>query len=129
MPEVSLILPVYNMLPYLRECLDSILAQDCGDVFILVRDDGSTDRSMEICKQMADQHANILLLGQENRGVSAARNLGIRSAQGKYLFFLDADDCLEPNTIQNVVSFFDSCGVVVHDTPFDRVQSACYFFA
>ena len=110
-PAASAIVPVYNQENSIACSIESLMQQSIGfdHLQIIIVDDGSTDRSMEICKQMADQHANILLLGQENRGVSAARNLGIRSAQGKYLFFLDADDCLEPNTIQNVVSFFDSC--------------------
>lgn len=86
------IIPVYNGEKYLAQAIDSILRQPCGDFQIIVVDDGSTDRSLEIAKGYTD--SRITVLHKENGGVSSARNMGIEHAESKYIAFLDADDVI-----------------------------------
>lgn len=107
---ISVIIPVFNQERHLLSGIDSLKQQTIGfdHLQVILINDGSTDRSMEICQQLADQYKNIIFVNQENKGVSAARNAGIRKADGKYIFFLDADDCLEKDTIRSVTLFFDS---------------------
>ena len=90
--EISVIVPVYNVEPYLRRCLDSIINQSMKEIEILVIDDGSTDRSSEICDEYAKLDNRIKVTHQENRGLSQARNVGLDQAQGKYVMFVDSDD-------------------------------------
>ena len=94
---ISVIVPVYNVEPYLPQCLDSILAQTYSDLEILLIDDGSTDRCGEICDQYAARDPRIRVFHTENRGLSAARNLGLDHAQGDYIGFIDSDDWIEPD--------------------------------
>ena len=104
MPEVSLILPVYNMLPYLRECLDSILAQTFRDYEVIVVDDGSTDGSGEICDSYGEKDPRFRVVHQENGGLSAARNTGLRLASGRFVTFADSDDYLRPGFFETAVA-------------------------
>lgn len=94
MELLSIIIPVYNMVPYLELCLESILAQDFEDFEVLMIDDGSTDRSAEICRSYADKDARFRLIQQVNAGVSQARNTGLQEAKGDWIMFIDADDVL-----------------------------------
>lgn len=102
---LSIVVPVYNVAKYLPKCLDSLLNQDIGldDYEIIVVNDGSTDASGEIAQDYAGRFSNIVLLNQENKGLSAARNSGIGSAKGKYIQFVDSDDYLEPNVLKSLV--------------------------
>ena len=100
MPKVSVIIPVYNVEEYLRECLDSVVNQTLKDIEIICINDGSTDSSLEILKEYAQKDNRFVILEQENQGAGAARNKGLEVAQGEYLYFLDSDDyiikeCLE----------------------------------
>lgn len=99
--KLSIIVPVYNVSKYLSKCLDSLLNQDIWqeDYEIIVVNDGSTDNSKEIAQVYAARHSNILLINQENQGLSGARNTGIRAAKGEYIQFVDSDDYLEPNVL------------------------------
>lgn len=94
--EFSVIIPVYNKEKTIARCLDSLLVQADGDVELLLVDDGSTDRSPEICDQYASQYSNVHCLHRENRGVSAARNAALDTACGTYLLFVDSDDYVAP---------------------------------
>ena len=107
---VSVIIPVYNAERYIKSCLDSLAAQTYPfeRMEVILADDGSSDASAAICRKYAEDFANIIFLHQKNKGVSAARNLGLSHASGKYIFFLDADDGLTPNTVEDCVKFFDS---------------------
>lgn len=96
---LSIIVPVYNVAKYLQKCLDSLLNQnlDVDNYEIIVVNDGSTDNSGEIARNYANQYPNIILIDQDNQGLSGARNTGIKAARGKYIQFVDSDDYLEPN--------------------------------
>lgn len=100
--KISIIIPVYNVEPWLRECLDSVLAQTCGDWEAVCIDDGSTDRSDEILEQYAAKDNRIKVIHRPNGGLSAARNIGLDNAEGDYILFLDSDDWLETNTLQTI---------------------------
>ena len=94
---ISVIVPVYNVEPYLHKCLDSIINQTYSDLEILVVDDGSTDRSGEICDEYVKQDERIQVFHTENKGLSAARNLGLGRATGDWVGFVDSDDWIEPD--------------------------------
>ena len=98
--EISVIVPVYNVQNYVRQCVDSILSQDFGDFEILLVDDCSTDGSLTLCEELYGTHPKmqILRLGK-NMGPGAARNAGMSMARGKYITFVDADDVLMPNAL------------------------------
>jgi len=96
----SFIVPVYNVEKYLRECLDSVLSQTYTGYEVICINDGSTDGSLTILEEYAEQNERIKIITQENQGLSAARNKGIREASGDYIFFLDSDDWIEPNALE-----------------------------
>lgn len=96
---ISIIIPVYNSEQYLEKCLDSVLAQDYPDLEIIVINDGSTDSSGSILERYSGVYPCIRYIQQENSGVSAARNHGIKVARGKYIAFVDSDDTIPPNYI------------------------------
>ena len=98
-PAVSVIIPVYNVEKYLAQCLDSVLTQDFEDIEIICVDDGSPDRSIDILLDYAARDSRVRIIRRENGGLSAARNTGLDSAKGKYVYFLDSDDMLAPNAL------------------------------
>lgn len=100
-PEISVIVPVYNVEKYLRRCIDSILAQTYTDFEILLVDDGSTDGSLAICNDYASRDCRVRVFHQANGGASSARNLGMEKVSGKWLTFCDADDYVYPNWLEN----------------------------
>ena len=102
-PSVSVVVPVYNAEKYLRQCLDSILSQSFSDWECILVDDGSGDGSAQICDEYANKDARFRTFHQENAGVSSARNFGIEKASGEYLVFLDSDDFLENNCLENLL--------------------------
>lgn len=92
MPEISIITPVYQAEKFLKKCIDSILVQSFFDWELLLIDDGSTDKSGEICQAYAQADPRVCYHKKSNGGVSSARNLGVKLAKGKYLTFVDSDD-------------------------------------
>lgn len=108
--KVSIVIPVYNAEKYLDECLRSLLSQtmDSNEFEIVLVNDGSKDSSGEICKKWSTKYPNISYYEKENEGVSATRNLGIKKAKGKYILFLDTDDYLSRNALQDITAFFDT---------------------
>lgn len=96
--KVSVIIPVYNVEKYLRECLDSVVTQDLDDIEIICINDGSTDGSSRILAEYATQYEKLAILDKENSGLSAARNSGLSVAKGKYILFLDSDDLLSDSS-------------------------------
>jgi len=97
---ISLIIPVYNVEQYLQDCLNSVVAQTNLDYEVICVDDGSTDGSLTILKEFQNRYNQITVITQQNKGLSGARNAGILAAKGDYLFFLDSDDWIEPNTLE-----------------------------
>ena len=103
MPEVSVIIPVYNMEQFLEDCLNSVLAQTFTDFEIVIVNDGSTDRSAAIVEQIAAKDNRFVILHQENMGLSEARNTGIKAARGNWITFVDSDDMLAPTFLQKLL--------------------------
>lgn len=107
MTKYSVIIPAYNCAKTIENTVDSILASGLKDFEIVIVDDGSTDGTSKICDEMVQQHERIRCVHQENAGVSAARNRGIREADGEYIWFFDADDSVGEGAlkgIENVIS-------------------------
>lgn len=102
MPEVSIIVPVYKAEKYLNRCVDSILAQTFTDWELLLIDDGSPDRSDEICDEYAKKDFRIRVIHKENGGVSSARQRGLDEAVGEYTIHVDSDDWVEPNMLEEL---------------------------
>lgn len=99
-PLVSVIVPVYNVEKYLTRCLDSIVEQTYQKLEILLINDGSTDDSGKICHQYAERDSRIRLFHQENRGQSAARNVGLDNMTGEYIVFVDSDDYISTRFVE-----------------------------
>ncbi len=97
---ISIIVPVYNVENYIKDCLDSILNQTFCEFELILVDDGSTDKSSEICDEYASKDNRISVIHQTNRGLSAARNTGLEKAKGNYIGFVDSDDTITKNMYQ-----------------------------
>lgn len=108
MLQLSIIIPVYNAEKFLPDCLNSVLSQHFEDFEIICINDGSIDNSLEILNDFAKSNANIIVLSQENQGVSAARNAGLAVAKGKYIGFVDADDTIDKNYFPNFLKRADT---------------------
>lgn len=98
---ISIIIPVYNVEKYITKCIDSILNQTVSDWELILINDGSKDKSGEICDKYAASNNKIKVIHQTNRGVSKSRNIGIKVANGEFLCFIDSDDWIEPNFLAN----------------------------
>ena len=110
MPRISVVVPVYNVEQYLRDCLESLAAQTFEDIQVVMVDDGSTDGSAAIAQSFADRDPRFTLVSQANGGLSAARNTGIESATGEFLAFVDSDDVVAPNAYELLVGTLDRTG-------------------
>lgn len=104
MKKVSVIIPVYNVAPYLNRCIDSVLAQTYKEWEIILIDDGSTDESPSICDNYGKMNKQIIVVHQKNAGLSAARNTGIDMATGNFIMFVDSDDWIHPKYIETLLS-------------------------
>lgn len=102
-PQISIIIPVYQVEEYLAYCIDSVLAQTFLDWELLLIDDGSPDRCGQICDAYARKDGRIRVFHVENGGVGSARNIGIRQAQGEWLTFIDSDDWIAPDFIASLM--------------------------
>ena len=100
---ISVIIPVYNVEEYLRECIDSVLKQTYKVFEIILVDDGSTDGSGDICDEYVEKDARVRVIHQENQGLSEARNEGFASASGAYVYFLDSDDWILPEALEELI--------------------------
>ncbi len=105
--KLSVIVPVYNVEKYLRQCLDSLKSQTLKDMEVIIVNDGSTDSSPQIAGEYCASCRNFMLLSKENGGLSDARNYGIDYAKGDYIAFLDSDDWVEPELYEKMVSMMD----------------------
>lgn len=97
MPKFSIVIPVYNVEDYIKECLDSVFQQSFKDYEVIVVNDGTKDKSMDIVKDY-----DVKIINQENQGLSAARNNGAKKAKGDYLLFVDSDDTIDKDLLKNL---------------------------
>ena len=102
---ISIIVPVYNVESYLKECLESIRQQTFTDFEVILVNDGSTDSSKEICERFCQQDSRFKLVTQANQGVSIARNRGVRESIGEYIMFVDSDDVIKANILDVLLSY------------------------
>lgn len=110
MNKISVIIPMYNSQDYIGQCLRSVISQTYRNLEVLVIDDGSTDKSVEICQSYCQKDKRIRLLLQEHGGVSVARNRGLDTAKGAYLFFLDSDDMIHPLLLEEMARHMGQSG-------------------
>ncbi|MBR1801888.1 glycosyltransferase family 2 protein [Candidatus Saccharibacteria bacterium] len=103
-PKVSIIIPTFNAEDTLERCINSVLEQTYNNLEIIIINDGSTDKTAEIGKKLAKKNTQIKYIFQENRGVSSARNNGIKKASGEYIFFLDSDDTIDVGVIMALIN-------------------------
>ena len=108
-PEISIIIPVYNVEDYLERCLQSIMCQDYDSYEVIMVDDGSKDASASICDTYAAKDVRFKVLHKQNGGVSSARNAGIGLAEGKYVMFVDSDDALVDGALRYMSSAAEAC--------------------
>lgn len=112
---ISVIIPVYNVEEYLSECLDSVLSQTYKNLEIIIVNDGSPDNSQKIINEYKKKDKRIISLIKENGGISSARNYGMKRAKGDYLFFLDSDDYISDDFLENLISISESGCLTVHN--------------
>ena len=98
--KISIIVPVYNVEKYLDECIQSIINQTHKNIEIILINDGSTDNSLSILRKYEGIDKRIIVINQENKGLSASRNIGIKKSTGKYISLIDADDIIHPRMIE-----------------------------
>lgn len=101
-PLISVVVPVYKVEKYLKKCVDSIIAQTYKNIEIILVDDGSPDSCPEICDEYAEKDSRVKVVHQQNGGLSAARNSGIKAAAGEYISFVDSDDFIQPLYIEQL---------------------------
>ncbi|KAB1958005.1 glycosyltransferase [Limosilactobacillus fermentum] len=100
--SVSVIVPVYNGMPYLKDCLDSLVSQTLEDIEIIIIDDGSTDESGRIADEYADKFSHVQVFHQENKGLYETRKIGLKKASGEYVGWVDADDFVNPTMFEKL---------------------------
>ena len=138
--KLSIIIPMFNVEKYIERCLRSCANQDCSidDYEIIVVNDGSKDNSYAIAKKVSEEYSNIKIITQDNKGLSAARNIGFIESNGEYVWFVDSDDWIAPNCMSYLMESCNGCDVVaigymeVHESdskicrkipPFDMIRS------
>ena len=114
MKQVSIIIPIYNVEKYLKQCLDSLYPQTTPSMEVILVNDGSTDKSLEICKEYKEKYPSTIIINKENGGLSDARNAGTAIATGKYIYYLDSDDWLTSDALEQLYNFAEEhqCEVV-----------------
>lgn len=138
--KISVIVPVYNAEKYIEECIRSVMAQTYTDWELILVDDGSTDQSGTICDKATEEDGRIRVIHQKNAGTTRARANGVFSSAGEYIYFLDADDTIENDTLEHMVSLFtDDIDLVMSDSEkeisMDKIEYAegllnhCFWFA
>lgn len=113
---ISIIIPVYNREKLIGECLRSVLGQTHKNLQVILIDDGSTDRTAEICKEFAASDSRVTLLQPGHTGVSGARNAGLDEARGEYVFFVDSDDVIHPRLLAALVRGMEESGAALGGT-------------
>lgn len=113
MPEISVIVPIYNVEEYVRECIESILNQTFKEFELLLVNDGSTDNSPQICKYYEELDSRVKVINKINGGLSDARNAGIDVAEGKYLTFIDGDDFITEDTLETMYNAINKTDIKI----------------
>lgn len=121
-PLLSVIVPVYNSEKYLQAYLESLFAAKPDSFEVLLIDDGSRDKSAEICRRWAEDNSAVRYYRRENAGPSAARNFGIKKALGEFICFHDSDDLLDPEVFKKACSYLRECDADIFATDFHRVS-------
>jgi len=111
--KLSVIVPVYNVELYLEDCIKSILNQSYVDFQLVLVNDGSTDTSLAICRKYEAFDPRLIVVDKDNEGVSIARNIGIKYATGDWICFVDSDDIISPNYLNNLLEFSENCDFVL----------------
>lgn len=131
MSKISVIVPVYNVVDELSQCLDSLINQTYEELDIIVVNDGSTDGSASLCQEYAEKDKRIKLIHQKNAGLSAARNRGIDEASGDYLAFIDSDDWVETDYFQvlydNMIAYKADISVINFYRYFDESREFVWY--
>ena len=110
---ISIIVPIYNSEKWLSRCVESLINQTYKDIEILLVNDGSTDKSLEICKEYEKKDSRITVIDKENGGVSSSRNAGIDAAKGEYIQFVDSDDFIEPQMCEMFANSINDVDMVI----------------
>lgn len=127
MISLSIIIPVYRVENYIKECLNSILSQSFADFELILVDDGSPDSSGAVCDEYAAADRRIRVFHKENGGQSSARNLGVREARSDLLCFIDSDDIIAPGMLSHLVSAVENCGAAFCAREQGSVPSDSFF--
>ena len=135
MYKLSVIIPVYNVENYLRECLDSITNQTVKDIEIICIDDGSSDNSPDILKEYQKKDSRIKIITKENGGQASARNLGIKEAQGEYIAFIDSDDFIEAEMLEKLYTKAKDdnldiamCKIATYDNQTEEIKDNVWYY-
>ena len=135
MYKITVIIPVYNVENYLKECLDSIINQTLKDMEIICIDDGSTDSSPDILKKYSKKDKRIKIITKENGGQAIARNLGIKEAQGEYIAFVDSDDFIEPTMMEKLYKKAKKnnldiamCKIATYNNQTDEIKNNVWYY-
>ena len=102
--DISVIIPAYNREKYISKCIESILYQETVTLEVIIVDDGSTDKTLEVCNSYAAMHSNIRVIHQENKGMASARNAALNVALGEHITFLDSDDCMGQDALLEMLN-------------------------
>lgn len=129
MPLISVIVPVYKADPYIEACVDSILCQTFADFELILVNDGSPDRSGEICDALARTDSRIRVIHKENGGAAAARNAGLDMAKGKYIAFIDGDDLIHPQYLEFLLTLLIAQGADISWCHYDFFTDSTTVFA
>ena len=121
--KISIIVPIYNLAPWLGRCVESILAQTCENLEVILVDDGSGDDSLAIAREFARQDCRVKVIHQENAGVTAARLRGVEEATGEWIGFVDGDDELEPQMYARLLENAHSYGADISHCGYQRIDS------
>lgn len=122
-PLISVIVPVYNVEKYLRQCIDSLLQQTYQNTEIILVDDGSKDSSGKICDEYAEKYSNVFAVHKENAGLGMARNTGLENVTGKYVTFVDSDDWLKKDLLEVLYNSLIENNVDFCKSGFQRVKN------
>ena len=121
--KISVIVPIYNLAPWLGRCVESILAQTCENLEVILVDDGSGDDSLAIARSFAERDSRVKVIHQENAGVTAARLRGVAEATGDWIGFVDGDDELEPQMYARLLENAHTYGADISHCGYQRINS------